>query len=68
MTAAEYVSAKNPVTVRNQRKINLDLNGVMVEIERLQISKIKKSFFRRSFLVKYRFTWEVNYESNKLLF
>jgi hypothetical protein len=26
MTAAGYVSAKNPVNVNNQRKSNLDLN------------------------------------------
>ena len=34
MTAAEYASAKNPVTVKNQKNINLD------KIERLPSSQI----------------------------
>jgi hypothetical protein len=33
MTAAAHASAKNPVTVKNQLKINLDLNRATIEVQ-----------------------------------
>jgi flagellar basal body rod protein FlgB len=68
MTAAGFASDKNPVPVKNQQNINLDLNRVSVEVERLQILKIKQSFLGSLFRLDIASHKEVNYESDKLLF